>query len=275
MKCAYKQVQQERLNAEAQEPYDEMSVHFLRLLDAAAGITLHEQSDPFGKVRLKRFYEEVMLQIWEDLEFYKAFPKDLPEHRKMFTARVDELKERAQNRDSIESTLWVSVRELNAIGYDFEAVERETAYRVPDKWCSPSVRRLRDARAAYVERIQPTCRVYIAAAMLHLHQRYGYGAARLVDKHRAIREKHNRFVEMWCDLRDDPAFKLLNGWMEQVEKYGAEVTYWKGNKDERSGRSKIWSVDCDSACAKLTARKKEMVVQMRLRKHQRQTGSVV
>lgn len=238
MKCAYKQVQADRRNAEAQEYYDEMSVHFLRLLDAAAGIALHEQDDPFGKVRLKRFYEETLIQIWENVEFYKAFLKDLPEHRKMFTSRVDELKERAQNRDSIESTLWVSVRELNAIGYDFEAIERETAYCVPEKWYSPSVRRLHDARASYVERIQPTCRVYIAAGMLHLHERYGYGAARLVDKHRAIREKHNRFVELWLDLRDDPAFKLLDGWMEQVEKYGAEVTYWKGEKDNDNNDNK-------------------------------------
>lgn len=237
MKCAYRQVIHDRKIDEIQDTYDEMSVNFLRLLDGSSAMALHRQKG-FGKIRINRYYENVMYKIWESVEFYASIQKESDEYRAMFAARESDCKERRQNRDSIKTSYVAMLLELENFGYDFEKYERRWAYtdRFYEKWHSPEKTKLHESRMNFVERMEPTCRIYIAAGLIHLHGRYGYGETPLSHIHHTIRHNLNRFVDLWVNFKDTEAFKLIDDLLEAVEDYGVEVSYWKGGDND--GRSK-------------------------------------
>ena len=233
MKCAYKKVLEEQRIDQIQDSYDEMSTNFLRLLDGAAGTAVHNQLG-FGKIRLNRFYESTLLEMWESIEFYTSIQKDSDEYRAMFTAREADCKERRQNRDSIATSYVAMLLKLEEIGYDFEDYERRWAFEdlFYGKWHEPLKVKLHESRMDFVRRMEPTCRLYIAAGLVHLHEQYGRGETTLRGIHMAIRVQLNRFIERWVNFNDTEAFKLIDDLLEIVEKHGAEVSYWKGGDND-------------------------------------------
>ena len=129
---------------------------------------------------------------------------------------------------------WIPARELSNVGYDFYAVEDSMPLKLRERWLSPTERKYIENRMVFWRQFMPTVQVYISGGLRHLHDCYGFAAQRMRPVHEGIRRYCNRYTELWLDLRDKEAQKMLDEGMAEIRRYGVRMTYWGENEAEKT-----------------------------------------
>ena len=214
-----------------------MAIVYLRLLDSASACILHDKHK-FGKKRLRKFHEAVLIKIWDAMEYYSSNPKDSDDYRTMASERVAELIERRQNKNSIETTVVAMERDLGYLRYDYNEHEAKWKYaygwndwqdREHNGWIPAEKSKLQDSRIKYAKNMESTCRVYIMATLLYLNEQYTFGPGRMQEIHWEIGQYLNQFNRCWVNLDDKSAFEFVDYLEKRAKKCGVEVTYWEGD----------------------------------------------